>query len=1266
MQIWKFFLKKHKPSRQFSTEKNVQRAWIARLVWGLCIFALLSPQISRAQDSVADKEFVFAQKLQEDGLFLLAARQFELFYKKYPDHEKADQALFLSGQAFFDESRFELAFEKFKELEIVFPRSSLVVEARFKLAECQAAQRNYLAAAELYKRLAIFHPGDETAPRALLLAGKAYTQASSDSLARVVYSELIRNYPDTPERLEAELAVVDLLFKKKAYQEALLQIDNLLRSLNPETKDPRIYLLLGKLHEKMGQLQQAESSYLQLLQAFPANEAAQSAHYRLGLLYQKRRLFHEALSQFDACLNVQGQTQLVAEVYLKKGDIYYSQQQFRQALESYQTVLRNSQSDLQLEARFKAAQAHQKLNENQEAEKLLGKIIAEDTQAASSADRSVRFVKRAYPELTRVKIRLNKFQEALALIRQFKTRFPVSGQLFELEYLRGEIFEKHLHDFSRAIRVYDDFLQDHPFCPLADEAQLALARSYEKMGNYALAASAYEDYLQRYPAGDDYEWVRNRTRLLSETVNFNLEEGMKEVSNVLAALTRKENGRDPEYELGRLYLDLKQFNRAVQQFKNVLRSAIDGKMRNEVFVQLGFAYYKLAEKARLEEQHEAAKAYRDSARVSLKYAQEKTLSGERSEEADFLLAKMDLAAQATPEARRARLDEYYDNWVTRYPQGRHLDFFLIRRADDLLTAHTERDTVGLTEGLALARKLLEQFPQSLYAEEAQYKEIVALHALKSDSLLQPAMDSFLHQHPDSRFLPAVLFLSARNLRQRGNFRAALEKLQEVKKRYFYAAVATRAQFEMAEIYFEMGDYQKSLEMYGEALSLWSEFHGSPDDRFSANLRFRQAQAFEKLGQDSNALAQYLEFIQRSPADERVPRAMLAIASIAKKLNNFDVSKEYYQDILRNFPNSQLHFQALVALGDIFFDKENFGEARASYLEAVTSATEPAQKRYPASQAIRCLYKQNKIKAADLEAKKFRKSFGDSGPERGQFLLDKGQSYIAQKRFVPAEKVFKKLRAGFKGTELGAQGELGLGQVYMITNHIDDALKILTTIPSKYPESTVTPLAYLNLGDFYFSNQQVENAIFAFKQVVNHAKAGENYQKALRYLIKCYDQTRLWDQAIATTRAYLEKFPRATDAFSLKIRVGEFLMKLKEYDRAIDQFQALLPYADAESEAEVQYYIGRSYREKGEFARATSEYLKVKYLTKPTKLPWHVTAQYEAGLCLKRLGKTEQAKKILKRIVQEQGKESNFGRFALQKLEEMEAAQETVAKKNGSY
>jgi tetratricopeptide (TPR) repeat protein len=203
------------------------------------------------------------------------------------------------------------------------------------------------------------------------------------------------------------------------------------------------------------------------------------------------------------------------------------------------------------------------------------------------------------------------------------------------------------------------------------------------------------------------------------------------------------------------------------------------------------------------------------------------------------------------------------------------------------------------------------------------------------------------------------------------------------------------------------------------------------------------------------------------------------------------------------------------------------------------------------------------------------------------------------------------------------------------------------------------------GYFYYKSQQIQNAISAFQNVLAHPKGVEYHKTALLYLTQCYEDLRMWDQAISLTRQYLDKYPNDSDAFRRRIKLAKFLKELKEFNRAIEHFAKLLPYADNEGAAEIQFSIAECYQDMGSFERAAAEFLKVKYTTNPTKLPWHVTALIRASDCFTRVGGLDQAKQILQRIIDERGAGDQFGSFAQKKLQELQKDQSVQVQKDGS-
>jgi len=362
-------------------------------------------------------------------------------------------------------------------------------------------------------------------------------------------------------------------------------------------------------------------------------------------------------------------------------------------------------------------------------------------------------------------------------------------------------------------------------------------------------------------------------------------------------------------------------------------------------------------------------------------------------------------------------------------------------------------------------------------------------------------------------------------------------------------------------------------------------------------------------------------------------------------------------LIHDFPNSKWIYQANVTAGDLLFKKEDYLAARESYLKSVAVAATESEKLYPQMQAIICLYNAEQIAKADQETRDFSKTYKDIDEYLAQIELAKGDYYFDRKFFETAETLYKSAKSDFKKTEYGAKAELALGRLYLTLNKDEDALKILTEMPEKYKNEKIIPEVYLVLGEFYYLKaRQPENAMVAFRNAVDFPAISErSLIRGMSYLIRCYFDLRLWDQALILSRQYVERFPLEENTFDVRVQIGIIYYQLHEYDHAIDYLKRLKYDADRESEPRIQYWIGDCYMEKGQFEKAITEYLKVKYISKPTKLDWAVTALYKAGIAYMKLGKMAEAKQVFQKIIVERGADSNFGKGAQKKIDEIEQA-----------
>ncbi len=1222
----------------------------------LAVLLLLFATTAVAQESRADKEFAFAEQLYKDELFRLAAKQFQDFAEAYPNHVRADEAWFLSGLARFRARDYDAAFDAFKELELTYPRSKHLAEARFYLAQARARQGDLAGAAVLFQRVSLLHPESKSAIRALLQAGRAFEQLGRLQDARSAYFKILSDHPDAPERLQAHLAIVQTYLSEQNYDEALAQVDGIFRAFGPDFKDARVTYVRAQIFLELGQEDAAEALFKRIVEEFPETPQSRKAQLALGEIYARRGELEAALAAFDLALSGEAAPNVRNRAWLAKGDVLTRLGRLEEAASAYRQV-DPLQTERPWQVRYKRAAAELELGRYERADAAFAALIA-----AAKADSTVpaERVERALHNRVRALLALKRPRKALQVLAEFEARQPDRKLGASLAFRKAEILERELGDPTRALRAYDAFLDAFPQSSRVDEAQAAIGRCYEKLGDFRKAYTEYVHYLERFPGGEDHAWVERRAEQIAASIDLDPDRALRRVT---AFLTQPRRGDEveanrSELELARLYYEVRDFEAAVATLKHVLRTGVatDGVGKSEIYYLLGDAYARLAQRATLVGDVALARSYRDSAAISFRFVQAAEPS-RWSEAAFHILTRMQLDTLRASGEREAFLRKTFLAWLERYPDGARRDYILYQFGNQLLQNADRADTTRLQAALSYFRELQRDFSESRYRTAAAFRESQVLVRLGNDSLALAKLRPFVQAPRANRFTPAALLELADLYRRLGAPDSARATLTRLREAFFYTRAALQAELGLADLTSAQGDAKGTLQHLARYRALAAETNAGADA-----VLLREARAYEALGEVNRALGSYLAFLQQNGSHPEADTARFAVARLARAQKRYAFAREYYENMLAQASTDLVRYRAHVELGDLLFQEQRYRDARRHYLSALALASTSEQGRYPTSQAIRCRYQLKEFAAADADAKVFKNKYDDTEPEQAQFLEDKANAYMQEKRFELAEKTFKKLR-DFKEPEFRARGEFGLGAVYLITNHTEDALKILTALPGKYPDSEVVPKTYLNLGDFYYKNQQVENAIAAFKQVLKHPKAGEYYKLALRYLIRCYNDVRMWDQAIALNREYLERYPHAQDAFDRKVEIARNLMHLKEYPRALEHFRRLLVVADPETEAEVQFYLGQCYKEMGDFERATTEYLKVKYLTQPTKLPWHTTALFEAADCLVRLNEPEQAKRILQRIVVQEGAESKFGRFARQKLDQLQQAGVTAEKRD---
>lgn len=1296
--------------------RNLTTALTGFLLFAFCRLAF-------SQNTPANDDFLYAQKLFNDGYYDLSISQLRLFMQRYPDAQQVADAWRLTGEANFALKKYAVSREAFETLEVRYPADPAIASARLRIAECFAKENDFKSAALTYQRFVLLHPQSNRAPEAQYRGAESWLRAGDDEKARTMLYKLLEDYSGSDYRLPAHLLLVQSFESAGDAQRALDEAERLLRSFPQNDLTPQAYFIRARLQEQLGQFQLAETSYRELVAHFapteeskkiPAgkarpggrpstpNEWISQAFARLAEMSNARGDWKGALGLLDKAetqaTNAGAQNALV----LRRVELLAEMQDYNRALEALAKFDRSTPDSVQqLVYLYTIGYLQENLKNEATALDAYRQVTSLPPALESRSDSS-----RAHPQYRRqrgfwraavVSSRLQKYHEALAFCRAYRHEYP-DGQFRDMvALLEADIQREGLNDYPAALRLYQELLEKFPESPLVDDAQWAVADTYEKIGENRLAMAEWQRLLKFYPASEHFASAQNRLRRLEEFEPNDTPDTMAKLTQLILAQSRNANNtlapNALAVQLAKLHFERREFSPAIGYCKQVLQQQDNSRAWYEAMLLLGSCYFKLGEQEYLRQQttadgalatHRWQSAWFDSAQISLNYLTQKSDSTETKDlakRAGVLLARLmfpplnAIFGSASPIPRTPPMLARADSILALYGDDANLDYLRVWAAQTrkqlqtaaLATSSPSRQLL-LAEMDSLENSRLVATLQNFAArDKSPWRNLAQLELAdwywqRGDSANAVRQMAQLQNSPVKDPNNALgQFMLAKWLIQRKNFDLALDQLTTIQKRYFYSALVDSAALLRVRLLMAANRYREALQAMpwngGGGQSINDLTNGAWHARDGVELT--RARAAEGAADYPIAIRSYLRFLQMHPQAPEAPAVLLHAAQLTQQVGANQLAKSYYDECLQRFPESPEAREAKISLADMQYEAEDYAGARALYLELVKEA--PALEKAPAAKwevrsrkgAILCLYKMNQPGLAESEIKIFKTRFPDDKVSLAEMQYAAGELAVAQKNFPEAEKIFKKLSGDYRNTPAAIYGDYGLGKALIMQNKFEEALDVLTGIPRRYPNHSFLPTFYIGLGDFYQSQQQWDNAITAFSKVVQDSTFDNNYRLATRYLINVYDRLGLYDRAIGLCRHYVARFPDDEMAFNLRVKIGVFLMNLAQFDDAITHFRALKPFADAETEPEIQYYIGKSYFNAGKFEQAIAELLRVKFFSKPTKLPWDVTALYESGLCYMRLRNYERARQLFQQIVKEQGSESDFGRFAKAKIDELQ-------------
>jgi len=1213
-----------------------------------------------AQNIDSDASYVFAKKLFNDGMYDLAAEQFHQFAEQNFEHPKAPESLLLAGKSYLHTENYNGAKKELIYLITKYPNIEILDEAHFFLAECFEKNDEIASAAKTYRQVQIFYPKSAFATSALIKSALMYKRLKKYDVAAENLYQLIEFYPFDKKSNEARLLLSDIYVDKKNYKQAILELDKLLNLTEKGIINANAMFKKGHAEFLSDNIQQAEDILFNLTSKYQSQQTEEienilnKAYYDLAEISQKKGLFNESNEYLKKITNYE----LNNKFLFKIANNFFSIKNYSSAIEYYEKITESNSDSLYLcEALYKLGKSYTQLQDYVNSNIAYKHVIKIISDRGDEDKKSI--LKSAYLSISDNYIKKNTPQLAVKYIKDYLKIFNNDQNKDIIVFKICNLYETKINDIERAIRAYYDFIDNYPQSKLIDDAQFNLARCFEKKNEYKQAIIEYNQLITHYPASDYLPSAKKRIQYINNYYQKN-----DNVLNKFGLMMRQLTGDQPNnlssFDVGLIYFnELKDYRSAINLFKKHYNRNSDDVDTDKIIYYLGRSYQLLGEKNGIK--INSQKIFLDSAYYNYGLLLENFPNSDYADDAAFYQIKLTklLNKDNNEITNYQTLKNDLINFKYKYNESVFLDRVNIQLGN-LLMQSDIRTSVDSMDIHHCFEAVINANLESTLIDQAKFGLAIFYNKIENISETEKKLKDFIENYKESSLICKAYLMLAQLSENKENYDNAIYYLKFIEENFYYSKCSENAKLTIAKLLKKQNKFSEAKQYYKqlyEDKKLNSNYLiYKKEDENDQLILFNLAQVSFINKNNEKAIELFNEYLSKFPKGKYADVVLFNLGKLYS-INNSDMQKkaiDYFKHLVKEFPERELADSSILKLGDLNFLMDNYETAIKYYSDFMTKNIEGVDYSFPFSQKIVCLYRLGKIKQADEQFKVFKKKYKAEEHLLANMLLEKGDYYIKTKNLTLAEKIFKKVKSDYKNSHDGAKAEYLLGKLNFILNKDEEALEIMSKLIKRYPEDKILPDVYITLGSFYYLQaKQIENALLSYKKAVEYKNIEESKLKiAMNNLIKCYSDLRLREQAQAVIRKYLNKFPTDENNFEKRVLMGILYYQLNEYDYALTLLKKLKYEADIENEPRIQYWIGECYFGKGEFKKAVSEYLKIVYLSKPTKLNWRVTAQYQAGVASIKAGDPNRAKKIFDKIILEQGADSVFGKPAQKKIDEI--------------
>ena len=531
-----------------------------------------------------------------DGFYDISEKQFTIFIKMYPKHDKVYDIYYLLGRTLSIQGKFKEAITVFSKIIDESKNFENMDDALFGLAEMKMRLGNREEAAKLLLSIIKKFPKFEQIDYCYFLLGLLEFGSNQFTAAELTFKK-VSQYSKNNGLIRSSFFWLGILsFKQKEYETAMGYFQDLWE--NPKTI-PSEYLKyvlfwLGVTQQKLSRFNESKLYYETFNERFKNDPLVSDAYWRMGFCQYQSGDFKNAVETFQLFLNQFKDSPLLLYTHYLLGKMFMMNGDYLSSIKELNLILNPSQGMIwggaslltlywnyiqmgEIEGSNRIFQRLQKLNHFEDekifvqwlnAELFFNKGEISDSLPYYFNIINTKLRERALFQIGKGYFFENKFREAVTNLDILVLEFPNSQYLKEGLFIEGECFVK-LGNLNQALETYDLIVRQNKNNFWQLFALTQMGSIYALQNEHDKAENSFKKVLDEFP----YHPLFYHAAFQLGNLNFNqnnIVEAIHYYSIVLKGNILELFG-EAYFALGEIFFQQGKYEKALHSFETAMQ-----------------------------------------------------------------------------------------------------------------------------------------------------------------------------------------------------------------------------------------------------------------------------------------------------------------------------------------------------------------------------------------------------------------------------------------------------------------------------------------------------------------------------------------------------------------------------------------------------------------------------------------------------------------------------------------------------------------------